>query len=84
MHDARVRTTVVIDDDVHETLRRKAFEERRTFTAVLNETLARGLASDASDRPRVFGTFTGQIRIADDFDDDLPEVLSALDEPVTP
>lgn len=79
-----MRTTVAIDDEVHETLRRKAFDERRSFTDVLNEALTRGLASDAPDRPRVLGAFTGQIRIADDFDDDLPEVLIALDEPVTP
>lgn len=79
-----MRTTVAIDDEVQEILRRKAFEERRSFTDVLNETLARGLQSDATARPRVLGAFTGRIHIADDFDDDLPEVLAALDEPVTP
>ncbi|HET8929314.1 MAG TPA: hypothetical protein VFN21_01525 [Acidimicrobiales bacterium] len=77
-----MRTTVALDDEVHETLRRKAFEERRSFTDVLNETLARGLQSET--RPRVLGAFTGRIHVADDFDDDLPEIVEALDEPVTP
>lgn len=76
-----MRTTVAIDGEVHETLRRKAFEERRSFTDVLNETLARGLQSES--RPRLLGAFSGRIHLADDFDDDLPEVLEALDEPVT-
>jgi hypothetical protein len=77
-----MRTTVSIDDQVHEILRRKAFEERRSFTDILNETLNRGLRAEAADRPRVLGAFTGQIQVADDFDDDLPEILEALDEPV--
>lgn len=79
-----MRTTVSLDAEVHETLRRKAFEERRSFTDVLNETLARGLRAESDGRRRKLGAFAGQIRIADDFDDEIPEVAAALDEPVEP
>jgi hypothetical protein len=48
-HDACVRTTVAIDDDVFEKLKDAAAKRRQTFTAVVNETLRRGLSAP---RPR--------------------------------
>lgn len=42
-HDALVRTTVTIDDELYEAVRLQACVERRTLGAVINELLARGL-----------------------------------------
>lgn len=48
-HDASMRTTVAIDDDLLEKLREAAAKRRQPFTKVVNETLRRGLSGQ---RPR--------------------------------
>ena len=82
-YDARVRTTVSIQDEIHDEARRIAFESRRTLGAVINELLAEGLKQVA--RPsarRQLGQLRGTIMIADDFDDTPTEVLDSLDDPL--
>ena len=80
-YDALMRTTVTIDDELNEEVRRQAFVERRTLGAVINDLLARGL-EHRRGATRVLGAFTGQITAADDFDETPPEVELSLDEPV--
>jgi hypothetical protein len=48
-HDASVRTTLAIDDDLLEKLKDAAAKRREPLTRVVNETLRRGLAAP---RPR--------------------------------
>ena len=48
-HDASMRTTIAIDDDLFEKLREAAAKRRQPFTKVVNETLRRGLSGQ---RPR--------------------------------
>ncbi|MBS1847043.1 MAG: hypothetical protein JST73_02090 [Actinobacteria bacterium] len=79
-----MRTTVTLVDTLHEGLRRRAFDEHRSFSDVLNATLERGLHAGTPTVQRTFGVFAGKIRIVDDFDDELPEVIAALDEPMNP
>ena len=78
-----MRTTVSIDDEIHEAARRIAFESRRTLSEVLNELLAEGLetVTRKAQRPRL-GQLRGTIKIADDFDDTPQEILDALTEPL--
>ena len=47
-HDAAMRTTVAIDDDVLEKLRQAAAKHRKPLTKILNETLRRGLSGQIS------------------------------------
>ena len=78
-----MRTTVSLDERIHEEARRLAFESRRTFSAVINELLAEGLKQAA--RPpvrRQLGQLRGTITIADDFNDTPTEVLDSLSEPL--
>lgn len=78
-----MRTTVSLDERIHEEARRIAFESRRTFSEVINELLAEGLKQVA--RPpmrRQLGQLRGTITIADDFDDTPTEVLDSLSEPL--
>lgn len=80
-----MRTTLSIRDDLYDAARRRAFEERRTLGDVINELVERGLVGAAeAGPPRRLGTFTGRITVRSDFDDDLPEMTVALDEPVEP
>lgn len=79
-----MRTTMTLRDDLHEAIRRRAFEERRTFTAVLNDLIERGIAAEADPPRRVLGAYAGQIRIADDFDDELEDFTRSIDEPIEP
>lgn len=79
-----MRTTVTIRDDLREIIRRRAFEERRTFTAVLNDLLERGIAAEAGPARRILGAYADQIRIADDFDEELDDFTEALAEPIEP
>ena len=78
-----MRTTVSIDDEIHEAARRIAFESRRTLSEVFNELLTEGLetVNRNAQRPRL-GQLRGTIKIADDFDDTPPEILEALTEPL--
>lgn len=78
-----MRTTVSLDERIHEEARRIAFESRRTLSEVINELLAEGLKQAA--RPpgrRQLGQLRGTITIADDFDDTPMEVLDSLSEPL--
>lgn len=78
-----MRTTVSLDERIHEEARRIAFESRRTLSEVINELLAEGL--NQVQRPAVrrqLGQLRGTISIADDFDDTPAEVLDSLAEPL--
>ncbi len=78
-----MRTTVSLDERIHEEARRIAFESRRTLSEVINELLAEGLKQVA--RPpvrRQLGQLRGTITIADDFDETPEEVLDSLAEPL--
>ncbi len=78
-----MRTTIVIDDQIHEEARRLAFESRRTLSEVVNELLAEGLKrTTRAPTPRRLGQFRGSITIADDFNETPAEVLRAVDEPL--
>lgn len=73
-----MRTTVLIDDEVYEEVRRIAFESRRTLDEAINELLVEGLKLVASPPARRrLGQLRGTITIADDFD----EALDSLDTP---
>jgi len=79
-----MRTTITIRDDLHEAARRRAFEERRSLSEVLNELIALGLAGKDSGTTRTLGRFTGQISIPEDFDAPIDSLDRMLDEPVDP
>ena len=78
-----MRTTISLDDQIHEAIRAKAFQERRSFSAVANALLgsALGIASDTPTARRL-GRYQGRIWIADDFDKTPDAFLEALDEPL--
>ena len=84
-YDACMRTTVTLDDEIHEEARRMAFETRRTFSEVVNELLTEGLKSITrpAERRRL-GQLRGTISIADDFDETPAEVLDAINLPLHP
>ncbi len=50
-HDAVVRTTLTLDDDVAEKLRQLAHRRRRPFKEIVNSVLRRGLAGGARPEP---------------------------------
>lgn len=78
-----MRTTVSIDDEIHDEARRMAFESRRTLSEVINELLAEGLKRTVQPSARRrLGQLRGTITIADDFDDTPSEVLDSLAEPL--
>lgn len=78
-----MRTTVSLDERIHEEARRIAFESRRTFSEVINELLAAGLEQAAQPAVRRrLGQLRGTIAIAEDFDDMPTEVLDSLAEPL--
>lgn len=79
-----MRTTLTIRDDLYEVARQRAFEERRSLGDVVSELMERGLADTARSAPRRLGAFAGSVQISEDFDDELPELTVAIDEPVTP
>lgn len=78
-----MRTTVVLDDEVYEAVRRRAFEQRRPLGAILSELTRRGLQVEAASQARrPWGRYAGQIEIAAGFDDTPPEVLEAMARPI--
>jgi hypothetical protein len=78
-----MRTTLEIDDKLHEIARQLAFAERRGIGAVISELALKGLAAlSDTDGKRPLGMFVGQIKIAADFDETPPEILESLDSPV--
>lgn len=72
-----MRTTLEIDDALHERARRQAFEERRSIGAVISEWAIRGAGAKADTRP--LGLFKGTIEIPEDFDEPLPEAIAAVE-----
>ncbi|MGB3410893.1 MAG: hypothetical protein WBA45_06805 [Microthrixaceae bacterium] len=77
-----MRTTVTIRDELYDAIRRKAFEERRSLGDIVNELIAAGLDASPSSRPRPLGVFAGQIKVTDDFDDELNDFADAIDESI--
>ena len=78
-----MRTTLDIDDTLHEQARRVAFEQRRSLGDVISEWAAKGLeAEQRAAEQRPLGRYRGAITIADDFDVTPTEVATALDQPV--
>ena len=78
-----MRTTIMIDDHLHEEVRRLAFESRRTLSAVINELLSEGLKQKTrAPTRRRLGQFRGSITIAEDFNETPGEVLRAVNEPL--
>jgi hypothetical protein len=51
-HDAIVRTTVTLDDDLAKKLEELAHKQRTSVRKVLNETLRRGLSAQTRREPR--------------------------------
>lgn len=78
-----MRTTVVLDDEVYDVIRRRAFEQRRPIGAVLSDLARGGLRAEATARgPRPWGKYAGQILMAEDFDETPPDLLAALEQPL--
>ena len=51
-HDVQVRTTLTLDPDVAEKLKRLAHQRRATFKETVNDVLRRGLSSQPSRASR--------------------------------
>ncbi len=85
-----MRTTLVLDDEVYEAARRRAFEQRRSLGAVISELAGRGLEAEVGAAARAeppairLGAWAGKVWIADDFDDTPQEWLDAIEEPIDP
>jgi hypothetical protein len=90
-YDASVRTTVTLDNDLAELLKRRARERDLPFKHVLNEALRAGLAAGAPSpsgepyrmKPRKLGIRAGidltkALRLAGALEDD--EVIRKLDQ----
>ena len=78
-----MRTTLELDDRLHEVARRRAFEQRRSVGDVISELALRGLESERAARPkRTLGRYAGLIHVADDFDETAPDLFAELDEPM--
>jgi hypothetical protein len=78
-----VRTTVDIDDAVHEAARLRAFQQRRSLGDVLSELASIGLTVVEGERaPRPIGLYDGQIAIAADFDSTPDVVVEAIERPL--
>ena len=79
-----MRTTLEIDDALHEVARRRAFDERRSLGEVISDLALRGLESEKAARPRrTLGRYAGLIHVADDFDETPAELFAELDEPMS-
>ncbi len=77
-----MRTTLEIDDRLHEIARQMAFAERRGIGAVISDLALKGLETGRSLGDRPLGKFAGQVVVSADFDDTPPEVSESLDAPV--
>lgn len=51
-HDAFVRTTLTLEDDVARLIEEEAHRQRKPIKHVVNEALRRGLTARVNDRPR--------------------------------
>jgi hypothetical protein len=79
-----VRTTLDIDDAVHEAARLRAFQERRSLGDVISELASIGLTVVQRERqPRRIGMYDGQLEIADDFDATPDDVIEATERPLS-
>lgn len=76
-----MRTTVDLDTDIHEVVRRRAFEERRSLGSVISELVRVGLEAEPR-RQRNLGAFAGLVHMADDFDETPREILEAMEDPI--
>ena len=47
-----IRTTIRLDDETYKELRKKAIDERVSFTKLVNHTLSLSLNKKEADRPR--------------------------------
>jgi hypothetical protein len=82
-YDAAMRTTLEIDDKLHEIARQRAFAERRSLGDVISELALKGLELQRQLGPRrPLGRFAGRIEVADDFDDTPAEVLESVERPL--
>ena len=83
LRDVSHRTTLTLDDDVASRLDREARRSGRTYRAVVNDALRRGLESAAPDLPpfqaetRPMGLRPGVLL------DDIAGLLDLLDGPAT-
>jgi hypothetical protein len=84
-----MRTTVTLDDDIAELLKKRAHERDVPFKRVLNEAIRAGLAGDAPSarpyrmRPRKLGVrpgvdLTEALRLAGDLED--AEIVRELEQ----
>lgn len=65
MHDARMRTTVTLDPDVAEEIRKAGLSGKRSQKQIINEALRRGLRSGTADpvaKPYRVSTFKSPFR----------------------
>ena len=81
-YDVFMRTTLVLDDDVYDAVRRRAFDERRSLGAVVSELVHRALDAEPRQQ-RPIGIYDGQGWMADDFNETPGEVLEALEAPLS-
>lgn len=74
------RTTLTLDDDVAHGLNREARRTGRSFRAVVNDAIRRGLLTPVADPPFVLDAMDMALRPGLDLDD-IEGVLEALDGP---
>lgn len=82
-----MRTTLVLEDGVYETARRRAFEQRRSLGSVISELAEKGLEAERNgegSRGVRFGAYAGEIWISDDFDETPQDWIEAIDAPIEP
>ncbi len=75
-----MRTTLELDDNVYESARKLAFEQRKSLGKVISELASKGLRqSDAPLQKRRLGFWEGKGRIADDFNETPPDIANAIE-----
>lgn len=75
-----MRTTLELDDNVYESARKLAFEQRKSLGKVISELASKGLGqSDAPPQKRRLGFWEGKGRIADDFNETPPDIANAIE-----
>ncbi len=79
-----MRTTLELDDRLHEIARERAFRERRSIGDIISELALKGLSVGAAGPTahRPLGSLAGKIWIAEDFDETPIEIREALDQPL--
>lgn len=82
-----MRTTLVLDDGVYDSARRRAFEQRRSLGSVISELAQKGLEAERNGqgaRGVRFGAYAGEVWIADAFDETPQAWLDAMEAPIEP